>query len=103
MPIKTSQKYPYNLMKIKKLILAKRISQALFFALFVYILMSTTYPLTGIISSQVLFKADPLVMLITSISERTIIPGIMWGLVMLFITVLIGRFFADGCVRWARL
>jgi MauM/NapG family ferredoxin protein len=78
---------------MKKAIIARRISQTIFVLLFVYILWSTTYPLTGLISAQTLFKADPFIMILTSVSERLILAGVVWSFVMLGLTVILGRFF----------
>lgn len=78
---------------MKKLILAKRISQGIFSGLFLYILWSTTYPLKGAISAQLLFKLDPLVMLITSLSEKLILSGLIFSLIMLGLALVLGRFF----------
>ncbi|MFA5100315.1 MAG: 4Fe-4S binding protein, partial [Candidatus Omnitrophota bacterium] len=78
---------------MKKLIIAKRISQAFFLVLFMYILWSTTYPLTGLFPAEALFKADPFIMILTSVSERIILPGIAWSLVMIGLTLIFGRFF----------
>jgi MauM/NapG family ferredoxin protein len=78
---------------MKKLIIAKRLSQAFFLSLFLYILWSTTYPLAGLFSAQVLFKADPLIMILTSLSEKVILAGIVWSLSMIALTAIAGRFF----------
>ncbi|HOU36238.1 MAG TPA: 4Fe-4S binding protein [Candidatus Omnitrophota bacterium] len=78
---------------MKKLVVAKRASQAVFLSMFVYILWSTTYPLTGPVSPQLLFKADPLLVLATAVSERAAVPGIAWALAMCFLTLVAGRFF----------
>ncbi|MCU0650730.1 MAG: 4Fe-4S binding protein, partial [Candidatus Omnitrophica bacterium] len=77
----------------KKLVIARRVSQTFFGLLFVYILWSTTYPLKGIFSAQIFFKTDPLLMLVTALSERVILAGIVWSLVMLGLTLVFGRFF----------
>lgn len=90
---KTSWSYLYDSQGMKKLVVAKRVSQAVFFSVFVYILWSTTYPLTGAVSSQVLFKADPLLVLATALSERAAVPGIAWALAMCALTLATGRFF----------
>ncbi|PIV39079.1 MAG: hypothetical protein COS29_04455 [Candidatus Omnitrophica bacterium CG02_land_8_20_14_3_00__42_8] len=71
---------------MKKLILARRFSQVFFLSLFIYILWST-----GRTAS--LFKIDPLIAILTSISERVIIPGIIFSIAMLPLTFIFGRFF----------
>ncbi|MCX5708782.1 MAG: 4Fe-4S binding protein [Candidatus Omnitrophica bacterium] len=78
---------------MKKLVLAKRISQLFFIVLFTYILWATTYPLKSSISPKILFKLDPLVMLITSLSERLILAGMATCLIMFFLALILGRFF----------
>ncbi|MBD3271517.1 MAG: 4Fe-4S binding protein [Elusimicrobia bacterium] len=78
---------------MKLLILARRISQVSFFALFIYILWSTTYPLTGNIPTSTFFIADPLIMVMTSIAERTLLTGIVVSLLLLVATAILGRFF----------
>lgn len=78
---------------MKKLVITRRISQIFFLSLFIYILWSTTYPLKGLFHPAVLFKLDPLIMLITSISERALISGTLLSVSMLILTVIGGRFF----------
>jgi MauM/NapG family ferredoxin protein len=80
-------------MKLKKLIIARRFSQTFFFLSFIYILWSTTYPLTGALPADLFFKTNPLLMLITSLSERIILPGIIFSLILLLFSLLIGRYF----------
>lgn len=78
---------------MKRLVAARRLSQAFFLIFFVYILWSTTYPLTGLVSPGVLFKIDPLIMIMTSLSERIILPGITLSIIMIGLTAIFGRFF----------
>ncbi len=78
---------------MKKWTAIRRISQIFFLILFIYILWSTTYPLKGVISPEILFKIDPLVIFLTSLSERIILPGIAFSLAMIFFTLIFGRFF----------
>lgn len=78
---------------MKKMQIARKLSQLFFLGLFVYILWSTTYPLTGIFSAELFFKADPLVMLATSLAERMFISGIIFAFLMLGLTMVLGRFF----------
>ena len=77
----------------KKLVVLRRTVQILFFLLFVYILWSTTYPLTGIFPTAVFFTFNPLIMIFTSLSERVFLSGIFAAVFMLVLTLLIGRFF----------
>jgi len=78
---------------MKKLIIARRISQGAFLFLFIYILWSATYPLKGAVSPTIIFQADPLVMVFTSISERVMLKGLIFTLIMASATLLLGRFF----------
>lgn len=80
-------------MKLKKLILARKLSQIFFFLSFVYILWSTTYPLSGGLSADLFFKTNPLLMLIASLSERIILPGIVLSLTLLLFGLILGRYF----------
>ena len=77
-----------------KVLTALRItSQAFFLGLFVYILWSTTYPMTGPLAPETFFVTNPSIMIFASLSEGTMLPGIMPALVMLGLTVALGRFF----------
>ena len=78
---------------MKRWVALRRISQVFFFLLFIFILWSTTYPLSGPLSPQLLFKIDPLIMIFTSISEKVLLPGIVISGIMLALTVIFGRFF----------
>ncbi|MFH1360467.1 MAG: 4Fe-4S binding protein [Candidatus Omnitrophota bacterium] len=78
---------------MRKLIIIRRLSQILFLGIFVYILWSTTYPLKGMISPQVLFKIDPLIMLITSVSGRVLLSGFIFSIIMILLALILGRFF----------
>ena len=80
-------------MKTGKLILIRRLSQSLFLLLFIYILWSTTYPLKGLLPPETFFKINPLVIFITSISRRILLPGIYLCLGMIILTLIFGRFF----------
>ena len=75
------------------MVFARRISQGFFLISFIYILWSTAYPLTGQVSPDILFKADPLIMLSVSLSERAILPGAVLFLCVLAMTAVLGRFF----------
>lgn len=78
---------------MKKLVAAKRVSQAFFFFLFVYVLWSTTYPLKGLFSPKILFKIDPLIMIFTALSERVFLGGMVFAFMMIALTLVFGRFF----------
>ncbi len=78
---------------MKKLVILRRSSQAFFLALFIYILWSTTYPLKGMLPPGTFFKINPYIMILTSVSQRVIIPGVIFGLIMLALTLVLGRFY----------
>ena len=78
---------------MKKWVLLRRISQVFFTILFIYILWPATYPLKGLLSAEIFFKIDPLVMVFTSICRKVILPGMVFSLAMLAFTLVFGRFF----------
>ncbi|MDD5745738.1 MAG: 4Fe-4S binding protein, partial [Candidatus Omnitrophica bacterium] len=78
---------------IRKLPLIRRISQILFWGLFVATLWFTTYPMTGKLSPEVFFITNPLVMVLTAMSERFVLPGLWFAGAMLALTLVLGRFF----------
>ncbi|MFH1092549.1 MAG: 4Fe-4S binding protein [Candidatus Omnitrophota bacterium] len=77
----------------RKLANLRILSQAAFLLLFVYILWSTTYPLTGRFAPDTFFKFNPLITILTSLSERIVLDGIIQGMLMLALTIILGRFF----------
>nr|HPM43516.1 4Fe-4S binding protein [Candidatus Omnitrophota bacterium] len=78
---------------MKRLLTARRLSQSIFLALFIYILWSTTYPLKGVFPASAFFKFDPLIVLMVSLSSRVIVHGIIFSLSMIILSVILGRFF----------
>ena len=78
---------------MRKWVVARRISQALFFFLFLYILWSTTHPLKGLLPPSTFFKINPLIVFTTSISERIVLSGFIGAAVMVILTLVFGRFF----------
>jgi len=78
---------------VKKLVIAKRASQFFFLCLFVYILWSTTYPLKGLLPADTFFKINPLILFITSLSERKLLTGVYFASGMLYLSLILGRFF----------
>ena len=78
---------------MKKLIIIRRASQVLFLLCFIYILWSTTYPLEGRLPSGTFFKINPLIMLVTSVSERILLSGAFLSVIMIMLTFVFGRFF----------
>lgn len=78
---------------MKKAVILKKASQAFFSLLFICILWSAAHPLKGIFPPRIFFVSDPLIMLVTSISERTVLEGIIFSISMLVLTLILGRFF----------
>ncbi len=77
----------------RKLSVVRRVSQLFFLGLFVFVIWSTTYPMRGKISPEVFFITDPLVMVLTAVSERVLLSGIWFSAAMLILTLVLGRFF----------
>lgn len=73
--------------------LIRKSSQAVFLALFIYIFWPASSPLKGILSAEIFLKTDPLIVFLTSISERIILPGVALSFIMLLLTLVFGRFF----------
>ncbi|HTY44377.1 MAG TPA: 4Fe-4S binding protein [Patescibacteria group bacterium] len=71
----------------------RRLSQAFFLCLFVYILWSTTYPLKGLLPPETFFTLDPLIMAAVSLSGRLLLSGLAVSACLLLLTLAVGRFF----------
>jgi polyferredoxin len=80
-------------MKIRKLVILRRASQAFFLAGFVYVLWSTTYPLEGKMNPELFFKADPLIMFFTALSGRVVLEGMWMPLAALALALVFGRYY----------
>lgn len=78
---------------MRRLVALRKASQAAFLLFFIYILWSTTYPLRSAFPSDIFFKIDPLLMLVTSLSERNILAGTVFSLITIILTLIAGRFF----------
>jgi len=78
---------------MKKLIVLRRASQAVSLTFFIYVLWSTTYPLEGFFPAGTFFKIDPLIIFITSLSQRVLLPGVISAGIMILLTFVLGRFF----------
>ena len=73
--------------------LIRRLSQGLILLFFIYIIWTTRYPLQGFINPKAIFQIDPLVMVLTAVAERIILPGLIFALVTLLISLIFGRIF----------
>lgn len=71
----------------------RRLSQIFFLLLFVYILWPKASHPKGLLSPLVLFKIDPLIVIMASLSARTVMLGALVSCVMLGLTLVFGRFF----------
>ncbi|MFO8089636.1 MAG: 4Fe-4S binding protein [Desulfatiglandaceae bacterium] len=71
----------------------QRVVQGFSLALFVFLLWKASYPLPGWIGVDLFLRLDPLISLGTMSAARTFIPALVWGLVVLGLTAVLGRFF----------
>jgi len=80
-------------MMLKKMVMLRRLSQAFFLILFIYILWSNRYPFTGLIKPDILFKIDPFIIMMVSLGSRVLLSGAVISIVMLAIALIVGRYF----------
>jgi MauM/NapG family ferredoxin protein len=71
----------------------QRVVQGCSLALFVFLLWKASYPLPGWIGVDLFLRMDPLISLGAMAAARTFIPALVWGLVVLGLTAVLGRFF----------
>ncbi len=71
----------------------RRITQVVFFGLFLYLIGKTAYPLTSKIPVDLFVQIDPLVGIATSLAARSIIHEALLGIVIIALTILLGRVF----------
>ena len=71
----------------------QRVLQACSLALFIFLLWKASYPLPGWIGVDLFLRLDPLVSLGTMAAGRVFIPALVWGIVVLAATAVLGRFF----------
>lgn len=76
-----------------RLVLIRRLTQALSVLVLAAILWNTRYPLSGYVNPEFYFLIDPFAMIITSIAERVFLPGLAYASILLVITLVIGRGF----------
>lgn len=77
----------------KYLVPVRRAVQAAVFILISAIVWNTAFPLERFINPSFLFQLDPLAMLVTSLAERVLIPGLALSALMIALTFIFGRFF----------
>ena len=75
---------------MKKLVVIRRCSQGVFFALFIFV---SIFPFNRILSSAVFSSIDPLLVISLSIAEKAVQPFLIITLGMIFLVFLVGRFF----------
>jgi polyferredoxin len=90
-------------MNIKTVRNLRRISQVLFFLVFVWLILKTTFEVSFNPADpteinlpypvSIALEFDPLVMLATLLSSGTVYKGLLWSLVILIPTIFFGRFF----------
>jgi MauM/NapG family ferredoxin protein len=71
----------------------QRVVQGCSLALFVFLLWKASHPLPGWIGVDLFLRLDPLISLGAMAAARTFIPALIWGLVVLGLTAVLGRFF----------
>ncbi len=74
---------------------ARRISQTVFFVLFLFLLVMTEYKGTDTIAYpvKIFFDIDPLVAISTFLAEHSVPRMLLWSLAVVGLTVSLGRFF----------
>ena len=97
-------------MKARHLVRARRVSQALFLAFFLFLLVESRLPRDAFLKYSLVFssmdqdlsihypvsfffQADPLVLLSSIFSGHHLVPGFLWALGVLFMTLIFGRIF----------
>ncbi len=78
---------------MRKLVVARRASQGIFFLLFLSAILPLGRLLPGLSHPGVFFRIDPFIMFSIWISERVIFSGLWIPLAMLLLTLVLGRFF----------
>lgn len=69
----------------------RRAVQVLFLFLFIYLIIATTEPLSSPIPSNIFFITNPLIALITIIASRIFVLTLAWAVVIILITLFLGR------------
>ena len=86
---------------------ARRIAQILFLILFILLFLMAIYPTASSLPVDFILRLDPLIIVSSTISARAIIAKSIPTLILLIVTLLLGRFFCgwicplgttiDGC------
>jgi polyferredoxin len=75
------------------MIIIRRISQFIFFGIFIYLIFRTVSPLASWIPVNLFFISDPLVAIGAGIAGRTLVFKFIAAVIVIIITVLLGRVF----------
>jgi len=67
--------------------------QGISFALFIILFLFTVYPFAGKFPVEFFLRLDPLVAIVSMIGSRAFIAPMLWGIGLLALTLLFGRFF----------
>ncbi len=76
-----------------KLTKFRRITQGVTFTLFIILFLLTVYPYPEKFPVDFFLRLDPLVALVAMIGGRTVIAPMLWAIVLIILTTIIGRFF----------
>ena len=87
-------------MKIRN---ARRISQAFFFTLFLFFVVVSDLRYMKGYPISLFLELDPLVAVATAITTHTIYKGLLWSLVLLVPTLLLGRIFCNWICPYGTL
>jgi len=72
---------------------ARRISQVIFFLLFIYLFFQATYPYDKLIPSELFLRSSPLVAIAIFLTTRKFVGSLVFGLIVLLLSVVLGRYF----------
>jgi polyferredoxin len=82
---------------------ARRVSQVFFFCLFLFFVVVTDLRYLKGYPVSLFLELDPLVTLATAIATHEIYKGLLWGLVLLIPTILLGRVFCNWICPYGTL
>ena len=71
----------------------RRISQIVFLILFIWLFIKAAFPYETALPSDLFLRSSPLVAVITIISSRQFVSSVILGLIILALTIPLGRFF----------
>jgi polyferredoxin len=73
----------------------RKLSQVIFFVLFVALLLATVFPLRSVIPVDLFLRSDPLIAISTSLADRRLTLNWLWSVPLVLATLLLGRFFCS--------